>query len=97
MGRIAWEIANKIASLVNVRSIFRESITGSIKLISESQAVLLKWEKAYMEMRQRIEESGRDNRCVARTGLAHTVRDRASKVALLFCMFSFRNCRQVGV
>ena len=64
MGRIAWEIANKIASLINVRTIFRESITGSIKLISESQAVLLKWEKSYMHMRHTIEESGRDNRCV---------------------------------
>ena len=62
MARIAWEIANKISALINVRTIFREGAAQSIRLITEAQAVLQRWESAYMSMRQKIEDSGRDNR-----------------------------------
>lgn len=62
MERIAWEVANRVSTMINMRTIFREPAPRSIKLISESQAVLQKWEATYMAMRQTIEDSGRDNR-----------------------------------
>ena len=65
MARIAWEVANKISNQINVRTIFRENATSSIKLITEAQAVLQRWESSYMQMRQKIEDSGRDNRWAA--------------------------------
>ena len=49
MVRIAWEIANKISALINVRTIFRDSISNAIKLINDAQAVLTRWEKTYMD------------------------------------------------
>jgi len=40
----------------------QDNLGGSIKLLGDARAVLERWEKAYMDMRQRIEDSGRDNR-----------------------------------
>ena len=48
--------------MINMRTIFREPAARTIKLITEAQAVLQKWETTYMTMRQMIEDSGRDNR-----------------------------------
>ena len=62
MARIAWEINEKISSLINVRTIFRDHAGQSIALITEAKKVLLRWEEAYLQMRQKIEDSGRDNR-----------------------------------
>jgi dynein heavy chain len=62
MARIAWEIANTVSGMVHVRSLFRDNLSAAIKLITEAKAVLDKWEGSYMEMRARIEDSGRDNR-----------------------------------
>ena len=58
-GRIGWEIANRVSTMINMRTIFREPAT---KLITDAKAVLEKWKQSYMDMRQKIEESGRDNR-----------------------------------
>ena len=66
MARIAWEVANKISNQINVRTIFRDNAASSIKLITEAKAVLERWESSYMQMRQKIEDSGRDNRWAAR-------------------------------
>ena len=57
--RIGWEIANRISTMINMRTIFREP---AIKLINDAKLVLEKWKQSYMAMRQKIEESGRDNR-----------------------------------
>ena len=65
MARIAWEVANKISNQINVRTIFRDNAASSIKLITEAQAVLQRWDSSYMQMRQKIEDSGRDNRWAA--------------------------------
>ena len=79
MARIAWEVANKISNQINVRTIFRDNAAASIKLITEAQAVLQRWDSSYMQMRQKIEDSGRDNRWAARpaTPRAPTLQPRA--------------------
>ena len=61
-GRIGWEIANRVSTMVNMRTIFRDSAEKSLRLIVDSQKVLAAWEQTYLDMRQKIEESGRDNR-----------------------------------
>ena len=45
--------------MINMRAIFKEP---AIKLITDAKLVLERWKQSYMTMRQRIEESGRDNR-----------------------------------
>ena len=55
-------MANKISSLINVRTIFRDNAASSIRLITEAKQVLERWDSSYMQMRQKIEDSGRDNR-----------------------------------
>ncbi|KAL3928386.1 MAG: hypothetical protein SGPRY_002407, partial [Prymnesium sp.] len=60
--RIAWEVANRVSTMINMRTIFREPAARTIKLISEAHSVLEKWEHSYMDTRKMIEESGRDNR-----------------------------------
>lgn len=62
MERIAWEIANKVSTVINVRQIFRESPQEMKKKIFEAQTVLQKWKEVYLDIRQKIEQSGRDQR-----------------------------------
>ncbi len=45
MERIAWEIANKVSTVINVRQIFREFPSEMKKKISEAQTVLQKWKE----------------------------------------------------
>merc|ERR1719440_49610 len=45
--------------MIHMRTIFKEP---AIKLITDAKLVLERWKQSYMTMRQRIEESGRDNR-----------------------------------
>ena len=58
-GRIGWEIANRVSTMISMRAIFKEP---AIRLITDAKYVLEKWKTSYMTMRQKIEESGRDNR-----------------------------------
>ncbi|TPX78384.1 hypothetical protein CcCBS67573_g00352 [Chytriomyces confervae] len=62
MSRIAWEIANKVANIVNVRTILREPPQNAKKKIEDSRELLDSWSKTYFQVRERIEQSGRDQR-----------------------------------
>ncbi|KAJ3349859.1 Dynein heavy chain 10, axonemal [Entophlyctis luteolus] len=62
MARIAWEIANKVANIVNVRTILREQPQQAKKKIQDSRELLESWSKTYFQVRERIEQSGRDQR-----------------------------------
>lgn len=62
MARIAWELANKVNHIVNVKSIFRSSLAQSKKTISDAKNMLDSWSKTYFQVRERIEQSGRDQR-----------------------------------
>ena len=58
MERIAAKIAEKVEVEINIRSILRKSPEVAKKLIKEAQTVLEAWQSNYMQVRQRIEESG---------------------------------------
>lgn len=45
MERIAWEIANKVSTVINVRQIFHDPPTEMKKKIFEAQTVLQKWKE----------------------------------------------------
>ncbi|KAJ3134855.1 Dynein heavy chain 10, axonemal [Physocladia obscura] len=62
MARIAWEIANKVANIVNVRTILRETPQQAKQKIEDSRELLDSWSKTYFQVRERIEQSGRDQR-----------------------------------
>ena len=62
MERIAWELAERVLRVINIRTIFRES-PEQVKLkTSEAQVMLTMWKHTYFEMRAKIEASGRDAR-----------------------------------
>lgn len=62
MGRIAWELANKVANIVNIRTILREPPSLAKQKICDAKELLESWRKAYFVVRERIELSGRDQR-----------------------------------
>ncbi|KAJ3328734.1 Dynein heavy chain 10, axonemal, partial [Blyttiomyces sp. JEL0837] len=62
MSRIAWELANKVANIVDVRTILRESPADAKKKIVAARDLLESWSKTYFQVRERIEQSGRDQR-----------------------------------
>ncbi|KAJ3039942.1 Dynein heavy chain 10, axonemal [Rhizophlyctis rosea] len=62
MSRIAWELANKVANVVNVRTILREPPASAKKKIQDARDLLESWSRTYFQVRERIEQSGRDQR-----------------------------------
>ncbi|RKO94122.1 dynein heavy chain and region D6 of dynein motor-domain-containing protein [Blyttiomyces helicus] len=62
MSRIAWELANKVANIVNVKTILREPPAVAKRKISDAKDLLESWSKTYFQVRERIEQSGRDQR-----------------------------------
>ncbi|RKP21444.1 hypothetical protein ROZALSC1DRAFT_11414, partial [Rozella allomycis CSF55] len=62
MVRIAWEISNKVMGIVNVREILREPTKKAKKTISDAKNLLEAWSRTYFEVRDKIEQSGRDQR-----------------------------------
>ncbi len=58
--RIAWEIANKVSVVINVRKILRD--TDGVKKIQEAKEVLERWKEIYFEIREKIEQSESDDR-----------------------------------
>ncbi|CAB4019814.1 dynein heavy chain 10, axonemal-like [Paramuricea clavata] len=62
MERIAWELAERVAKVVNIRTILKES-PATIKVkTSEAKRTLNQWKETYFETRAKIEASGRDAR-----------------------------------
>jgi dynein heavy chain len=62
MARIAWELANKIATVVNVKTVLRLAPNESKRRILDGKNLLEAWSKNYFETREKIEQSGRDQR-----------------------------------
>eukprot|EP00842_Homolaphlyctis_polyrhiza_P003630 jgi/Hompol1/4268/HPOL_001758-RA len=62
MSRIAWEIANKVSNIVNVQAILREPPFQAKKKIMDAKSLLEAWSSTYFQVRERIEQSGRDQR-----------------------------------
>ncbi|KAJ1570092.1 Dynein heavy chain 10, axonemal, partial [Nowakowskiella sp. JEL0078] len=58
MSRIAWELANKVAGIVDMTTILREPPGIAKKKIVDAKELLECWSK----VRERIEQSGRDQR-----------------------------------
>ncbi|KAJ3091388.1 Dynein heavy chain 10, axonemal [Quaeritorhiza haematococci] len=62
MSRIAWELANKVSNIVDKTTILREPPAEAKKKIMESRELLKSWSETYFKVRERIEQSGRDQR-----------------------------------
>lgn len=62
MSRIAWELSNKVATILNPKTILRESPAEAKRKILEGKELLEAWSKTYFAVRERIEQSGRDQR-----------------------------------
>ncbi|KAJ3055760.1 Dynein heavy chain 10, axonemal [Rhizophlyctis rosea] len=62
MSRIAWELANKVANIVNVKTILREPPASAKRKIQDAKDLLESWNRTYFQVRERIEQSGRDQR-----------------------------------
>ncbi|XP_078713472.1 dynein axonemal heavy chain 10 [Lampetra fluviatilis] len=62
MERIAWEIGERVRRVLNVRDLFSEDCELAMSRALEARRVLELWRESYLEVRARIEASGRDQR-----------------------------------
>ncbi|XP_077015711.1 dynein axonemal heavy chain 10 isoform X3 [Tamandua tetradactyla] len=62
MERIAWEIAERVCRVVNLRTLFKENRASAQHKTLEAKNTLLLWKKAYFDIRAKIEASGREAR-----------------------------------
>ncbi|XP_044777260.1 dynein axonemal heavy chain 10 isoform X1 [Neomonachus schauinslandi] len=62
MERIAWEIAERVCKVVNLRTLFKENRASAQHKILEARNTLHMWKKAYFDTRAKIEASGREAR-----------------------------------
>ncbi|XP_073442216.1 dynein axonemal heavy chain 10 [Dendrobates tinctorius] len=62
MERIAWEIAERVCRVLNIRSLFRENRESAKNKTLEAKQTLELWKSCYFEIRAKIEASGRDQR-----------------------------------
>ncbi|XP_047141246.1 dynein axonemal heavy chain 10 isoform X1 [Hydra vulgaris] len=62
MERIAWEITERVARVINIHEVLREPPKLIKKKIQDAKASLVIWKESYFEVRAKIEASGRDVR-----------------------------------
>ncbi|XP_035641685.1 dynein axonemal heavy chain 10 [Oncorhynchus keta] len=62
MERIAWELSERVARVVNVRMLFKDKREVAKAKAQDGKQVLDQWKACYFEVRARIETSGRDPR-----------------------------------
>ena len=62
MKRIAWELANRVAVVIVINEIFDRKPPEVQEMASEAIKTLELWNASYLEVRSRIEQSGRDAR-----------------------------------
>ncbi|KAF4011790.1 hypothetical protein G4228_003492 [Cervus hanglu yarkandensis] len=62
MERIAWEIAERVCKVVNLRTLFKENRASAQHKTLEARNTLNMWKKAYFDTRAKIEASGREAR-----------------------------------
>ncbi|XP_021567645.1 dynein heavy chain 10, axonemal [Carlito syrichta] len=62
MERIAWEIAERVCRVVNLRTLFKENRATAQHKTLDAKNTLKLWKKAYFDTRAKIEASGREAR-----------------------------------
>ncbi|MBN3296580.1 DYH10 protein, partial [Amia calva] len=62
MERVAWQLAERVAIVVNVRTLFRESKAVAKAKALDGKKILDRWKASYFEVRAKIETSGKDPR-----------------------------------
>uniref|UniRef100_A0A8B9JEG5 Dynein axonemal heavy chain 10 n=1 Tax=Astyanax mexicanus TaxID=7994 RepID=A0A8B9JEG5_ASTMX len=62
MERIAWELSERVARVVNIRLLFKERREVAKAKVLDGKKVLDQWKSCYFEVRARIETSGTDPR-----------------------------------
>ncbi|KAM6964967.1 dynein axonemal heavy chain 10 [Aplochiton taeniatus] len=62
MERIAWELSERVARVVNVRVLFKDKRDVAKAKTHDGKQVLDQWKDCYFEVRAKIETSGRDPR-----------------------------------
>uniref|UniRef100_A0AAY5K1P1 AAA+ ATPase domain-containing protein n=1 Tax=Esox lucius TaxID=8010 RepID=A0AAY5K1P1_ESOLU len=62
MERIAWELSERVARVVNVRMLFKDKRELAKAKAQDGKQVLDQWKACYFDMRAKIETSGRDPR-----------------------------------
>ncbi|XP_013358995.1 PREDICTED: dynein heavy chain 10, axonemal isoform X2 [Chinchilla lanigera] len=62
MERVAWEIAERVCRVINLRTLFRENRASAQHKTLEAKNTLKLWKKAYFDTRAKIEASGREAR-----------------------------------
>uniref|UniRef100_A0A2K5ZE37 Dynein axonemal heavy chain 10 n=1 Tax=Mandrillus leucophaeus TaxID=9568 RepID=A0A2K5ZE37_MANLE len=62
MERIAWEIAERVCRVVNLRTLFKENRASAQNKTLDARNTLKLWKKAYFDTRAKIEASGREAR-----------------------------------
>ncbi|XP_021370512.1 dynein heavy chain 10, axonemal-like isoform X1 [Mizuhopecten yessoensis] len=62
MERIAWELAERVARVINIRTIFKDGTEEVKRKTQEAKKMLLVWKESYFDVRAKIEASGRDQR-----------------------------------
>ncbi|XP_078467787.1 dynein axonemal heavy chain 10-like [Lampetra planeri] len=59
MQRIAWEIAERVCCIIDVRSLFKNSPMVVMRQTKEAKRMLVQWKECYLETCAAIEASGR--------------------------------------
>jgi len=62
MERIAFELAEHVGAQLDVKRVFRMEPADAKKRIASAREVLEKWKDTYFKVREKIEQSGRDQR-----------------------------------
>ncbi|XP_062874230.1 dynein axonemal heavy chain 10 [Trichomycterus rosablanca] len=62
MQRISWEMAERVARVVDVRTLFKDKREVAKAKAQDGKKVLDLWKTSYFEVRAKIETSGRDSR-----------------------------------
>uniref|UniRef100_A0A8C5K168 Dynein, axonemal, heavy chain 10 n=1 Tax=Jaculus jaculus TaxID=51337 RepID=A0A8C5K168_JACJA len=62
MERIAWEIAERVCKVVNLRTLFKENRASAQHKTMDARNTLKMWKKSYFDIRAKIEASGREAR-----------------------------------
>ncbi|XP_005344424.1 dynein heavy chain 10, axonemal [Microtus ochrogaster] len=62
MERIAWEIAERVCRVINLRTLFKENRANAQHKTLDARNTLKLWKKSYFDIRAKIEASGREAR-----------------------------------
>ena len=58
-----FQIAERVSEETDFRTLIKRPASESIQMITTAKAVLDAWSEIYLQVREKIEISGRDPRC----------------------------------